>query len=129
MRSVRNRRPCALAAALLLATLAGCDAGPSRPAWSDFGGDAARGRLTIARASCGSCHDIPGIPDAHGLTRPPLTHFARRTMVAGLLPNTPDNLVRWVREPQAIVPNNAMPNTGLSDAQARDVAAYLYTIR
>ena len=109
-------------------TLASCDAHPPSPAWSDFGGDAARGRLTIARLGCGSCHEIPGIADAHGLTGPPLTHFARRTIVAGLLPNTPPSLIHWVQQPQAVVPNNAMPNTGLSDAQARDVAAYLYTL-
>jgi cytochrome c1 len=102
---------------------------PPPPAWGDFGGDAARGKLTIGRSGCGSCHEIPGIANARGLTGPPLTHFARRTIVAGLLPNTPQNLVHWVRQPQAVVPNNAMPDSGLTDAQARDVAAYLYTLR
>lgn len=123
-------RPTALALVLMAAiALAGCEVRPAPPAWGDFGGDAGRGRLTISRAGCGSCHQIPGVADARGLTGPPLDHFARRTIVAGLLPNTPDNLVRWVREPQAIVPNNAMPDTGLNEGQARDVAAYLYTLR
>ena len=118
--------------ALLIAAalaLAGCEGAPAAPPWGHFGGDAARGRLTISRDGCGSCHEIPGVADAHGLAGPPLDHFAQRTIVAGLLPNTPENLVRWVRQPQTIVPNNAMPDTGLSDAQARDVAAYLYTLQ
>lgn len=60
---------------------------------------------------------------------PPLNHFARRTIVAGLLPNTPANLVRWIRYPQQVVPGNAMPDAGLDEQQARDVAAYLYSLR
>jgi cytochrome c len=118
-----------IAATLSVLLLGACDRGPPAPVWRDFGGDAGRGKIIIAREGCGSCHEIPGVPDAHGLVGPPLHHFARRTMVAGLLPNTPDNLVRWLRTPQAVTPGNAMPNTGLSDAQARDVAAYLYTER
>ena len=50
-------------------------------------------------------------------------------MIAGVLPNTPENLVHWLRSPQAVVPGNAMPDVGLSDAQARDIAAYLYAER
>jgi cytochrome c1 len=46
-----------------------------------------------------------------------------------MLRNTPDNLTRWVRNPQQIVPGNAMPDMGLSEAEARDVTAYLYTLR
>lgn len=80
-------------------------------------------------ASCGACHAVPGVPQADGMVGPPLVHFARRTVVAGMLPNTPSNLVLWIRFPQSVVPGNAMPDTGLSDAQARDVAAYLYTLR
>jgi cytochrome c1 len=123
------RRLAALAAGLAALALGACGARPPPPAWGDFGGDADRGQVTIARSSCGSCHEIPGVPNAHGLTGPPLVHFSRRTVVAGLLPNTPENLTRWVRDPQGVIPGNAMPNIGLSEAQARDVAAYLYTLR
>ncbi len=66
---------------------------------------------------------------ATGLVGPPLTHFSRRTIIAGLLPNTPGNLIRWIRYPQSVVPGNAMPDAALSEAQTRDVAAYLYTLR
>lgn len=114
---------------LFALALAGCGGASHAPAWGAFGGDAERGRLTIGRASCGSCHEIPGVQGADGLTGPPLTHFGRRTVVAGLLANTPENLVRWVRSPQSIVPNNAMPDPGLNETQARDVAAYLYSLQ
>lgn len=60
---------------------------------------------------------------------PPLNFFARRTYIAGELPNTPENLFRWIRSPQSVEPNTAMPNLGLSEEQARDVVAYLYTLR
>ena len=60
---------------------------------------------------------------------PPLVGWARRTMVAGYLPNTPDQLVRWITAPQSVAPGNAMPNLGVTDRDARDIAAYLYTLR
>jgi cytochrome c1 len=70
---------------------------------------------------------MPGVPNADGLVGPPLAGFARRTVIGGVLPNTPPNLIIWLRDPQAVTPGNAMPNVGLTDAQARDIAAYLYT--
>jgi cytochrome c1 len=109
--------------------LAACGPDGGANSTAGFGGDASRGAVDIGRDQCGACHEIPGIQDASGLVGPPLVHFSRRTMVAGLLPNTPDSLVRWLRDPQAITPGNAMPNTGLTDQQARDIAAYLYTLR
>jgi cytochrome c1 len=117
-----------LPAALLLLALASC-APATAPRWADFGGDPQRGEVLIVRTGCGSCHVIPGVQSADGLVGPPLTHFSQRTMVAGLLPNTPQGLINWLRHPQAIVPGNGMPDVGLSGAEARDIAAYLYTIR
>jgi cytochrome c1 len=93
------------------------------------GGDPLRGRAVIEQFDCGSCHTIPGVRGARGLVGPPLLWFSRRTFIAGELPNTPENLVRWVRAPEAVEPATAMPTVGLSDQQARDVAAYLYTLR
>jgi cytochrome c len=60
---------------------------------------------------------------------PPLTMFARRAYIAGQLPNEPDNLIRWIRDPQAVEPGTAMPSLGVEPAVARDMAAYLYTLR
>lgn len=118
------------AAALLgCVVLAGCGRNMTPSPWPEFSGDAARGAVLIREAGCGACHEIPGIPDAVGTVGPPLIHIGSRTAIAGLLPNTPDALVRWVRTPQAVLPGNAMPDPGLSVAQARDVAAYLHRLR
>jgi hypothetical protein len=87
------------------------------------------GRMQIAETGCGSCHMIPGITGAGGLAGPPLNQIGRGVFVAGPPRNTPDNMIMWLREPQAIVPGNAMPNIGQQVQQARDVAAYLSTLR
>lgn len=110
-------------------TLCSCVQRPAAPKWANFGGDPARGAILITRSSCGACHEMSGIEGANGRVGPPLSTFAYRTMIAGVLPNTPGNLVYWLRHPQAVIPGNAMPDVGLSDAQARDIAAYLYTER
>lgn len=102
--------------------------GCRQPGPSDIG-DADRGALLIGQHQCGSCHVIPGVAQADGMAGPPLAHFARRTMIAGLIANTPAGLVGWLRAPQAAVPGNAMPDMGLNQQQARDVAAYLYSLR
>jgi cytochrome c1 len=94
-----------------------------------LGGNPARGPAIAERYGCGSCHTIPGVTGARGLVGPPLLWWSRRTFIAGELPNTPENLVRWIRDPQSVEPQTAMPALGLSDAEARDVAAYLYTLR
>ena len=92
-------------------------------------GDARRGAIVIGQSQCGSCHSIPGVPNANGLSGPPLTHFASRTIIAGVIANTPEGLIAWLRAPQAAVPGNAMPDMDLSEQRARDAAAYLETLR
>jgi cytochrome c1 len=114
----------ALTAALVC--VLGCSAPPST---SVAGGDPQRGQQALQRYGCGACHEIPGVPGARGAVGPSLAKFGQRTMVAGRLANTPDNLMRWIQEPQSIEPGNAMPNLGVSTADARDIAAYLYTLR
>jgi cytochrome c len=117
----------ALAAGALL-TATSCVGGKEARAYAVYsGGDPQRGAQVINMKKCGSCHVIPGINGAAGLVGPPLGSFARRTFIAGEVANTPDNLVRWVMNPQAIEPHTAMPNLGLTEQQARDVAAFLYT--
>jgi cytochrome c len=91
------------------------------------GGDAHRGADVVRTYRCGSCHDIPGVRGADGTVGPPLANLLRRGFIAGELPNTPENLVRWIKNPPAVRPNTAMPMLGLSEQQARDVAAYLYS--
>jgi cytochrome c2 len=93
------------------------------------GGDARAGRETIAAYQCGVCHAIPGVRGARGVVGPPLDRFALRSFIGGRVPNTPENLVRWVMDPGALAPGTAMPAVGLDEQQARDVAAYLYGLR
>ncbi|WP_343897618.1 c-type cytochrome, partial [Craurococcus roseus] len=92
------------------------------------GGAPERGREALRTHACGSCHVIPGLRGAVAWVGPPLTEWARRGYVAGRLPNTPENLVPWLVNPQAVSPGSAMPNLGVTEAEARDMAAYLYTL-
>ncbi len=92
------------------------------------GGRPALGVAAIDRYGCGTCHVIPGIRTARGKTGPPLSDFSDRAYIAGALPNRPEHLVRWIRDPQSVEPGTAMPNLGVSDADARHIASYLYTL-
>ena len=117
-----------LTIALLLAT--GCEGGKKAKDYSVYtGGNWRRGKQLIESHGCGTCHVIPGVRNAIGLVGPPLVWWSRRTYIAGELPNTPDNLVRWIVSPPSVEPGTAMPSVGLSEQDARDVAAYLYTLR
>ncbi len=122
-----------LAALVFAAALAGagCNGGTAvAEAYTPpTGGDAERGKAAIEHFACGSCHTIPGVQGAEGRVAPPLNFFSRRTFVGGEVPNTPDNLVRWIKDPKSIEPGTAMPTLGVSDQQARDIAAYLYTLK
>lgn len=91
-------------------------------------GDAHHGAKLMRQMGCGSCHTIPGVADARGNVGPPLTGIADRAFIAGVLPNTQENMRAWIKTPQAIVPGNAMPDMGIDEADARDIAAYLYTL-
>lgn len=92
------------------------------------GGHADRGARALTTYGCGACHMIPGVAGADGMVGPPLTDFGRRTYIAGEVTNTEENLIRWIQQPQAIEPGTAMPNLGVTDQDARDMAAYLYTL-
>lgn len=93
----------------------------------DPGADPARGAKLVERYGCGGCHTIKGVQNATGRVGPPLTRIAWRAYLGGVLPNTRDNMLRWIRTPQEFQPGSAMPNLGVSEAEARDIAAYLYT--
>jgi cytochrome c len=114
------------AALLAIGAIGGCTGGqPTSPYRAAYPGDAHAGKKLILSYGCGSCHIVPGIYQARGLVGPPLYFFGRRTMIAGELPNNEPNLVRWLRNPPAIEPGTAMPNLGLNEGQAQDIAAYL----
>jgi cytochrome c len=90
---------------------------------------AERGKQQIIAYGCGSCHVIPGIGQATGLVGPPLTHFAKRAYIAGEVLNNSEFLTQWIAVPQSIEPGTVMPNLGVSYGKARDIAAYLYTLK
>jgi len=128
MRASEMRSVCLVL--LCVGLTAGCEGGRTTYACTGVtGGDARRGVEVIRQFGCGGCHTIPGVAAANGVVGPPLMFFSRRTYIAGELANTPDNLVRWVMDPPAVEPRTAMPKLGLNDQQARDVAAYLYTLK
>ena len=93
------------------------------------GGDVEAGRVAVKTYGCDACHTIPGVVDARGLVGPPLMQIANRIYIAGVLTNTPDNLIEWIRNPPGVDPRTAMPNLGVDETAARDIAAYLYTLR
>jgi putative membrane protein len=115
-----------------LAVLGGCRrsvAMTDRDAAQLTGGDPHRGALAIRQYGCSSCHTIPGIPGARGTVGPALGGIGGRPYIAGVLTNSPDNLVRWIQHPQQVDPLTAMPDVGVNQAVARDIASYLYTLR
>jgi cytochrome c2 len=89
-------------------------------------GDPAQASVLATRYGCGGCHTIPGLPAADGKVGPPLGGLRQRVFIAGVLPNTADNLINWIVEPRTYSPGSAMPVTGISKAEARDIAAWLY---
>lgn len=110
---------------LILLLAAACS---KSPVMSVEGGNAERGKQLIKDYGCVACHAIPGIPHHGSNIGPPLSSMGKRAYVAGVLPNVPDQLVRWLRNPPEVNPRTAMPNLGISEAEAKDIASYLYTL-
>lgn len=92
-------------------------------------GDPDFGRELMQRYGCAGCHTIPGVPRAQGKVGPTLQGFAARVYIGGVATNSPETLIQWIENPRSIDPMTAMPITGISRAEARHVAAYLYTLR
>ncbi len=92
-------------------------------------GDAARGQQVFEGGACIGCHTIQGTK-GQGKVGPNLTHFGSRTGIAGdTLPNTADNVAKWLHDPQAVKPGNDMPNLHLSDADIQALVAYLESLK
>ena len=130
MRYHMNRTRIVLAfVAAAAALLGGCSLRHSPPEQVVINGDAGRGKAAIDKFGCGACHDIPGIRGANGMVGPPLVHWSERRVIAGEVENTPDRLIAWIMNPQVIEPGDAMPNMGIGNGDARDITAYLYSIK
>jgi cytochrome c len=119
-----RRAAVALACAALLG---GC--GQDRAAMTVAGGDARIGLRLVTRYQCGACHTIPGVQGAAGQEAPTLDHIGRLSYIAGGIPNLPANMIAWLRAPHAVKPGTEMPPMGLTEQEARHMAAFLYTLR
>jgi len=128
-----RHRPRALALLLLAAPLAlactGAHDVEAREAAAMTGGDPARGPDLMRKYGCQACHTIPGVVGANSLVGPPLAGIASRSYIGGVLPNAPDNMLRWIQDPKKVDSLTAMPNVGVTPSDARHIAAYLYTLR
>ncbi|KRB67960.1 c-type cytochrome [Noviherbaspirillum sp. Root189] len=126
---MKTSRLSAMVAPVCLLLLTACSETSHQPVIVIAGADPARGREAIVRYGCVACHAIPGIGNPGSNVGPPLRQFARRAYVGGVVPNMPTDLVAWLIDPPAIDPRTAMPNMGVTQADARDIAAYLYTLQ
>jgi cytochrome c len=87
-----------------------------------------QGVQALGNYGCSSCHSIPGVHRADGVVGPPLDFWAERWYIAGAMLNTPDNLILWLMDPQAIEPGTAMPRMGVTGTDAGNIGAFLYTL-
>jgi putative membrane protein len=132
-RSIRRERAAfavRAASIVIVATmLSSCDRASGDNRYQLANADSERGRTAIRKYGCGTCHNIPGVSGAAGMVGPPLGQIAQRVYIAGVLPNEPDNMIRWLENPPGVDPKTAMPYMGVTPRDARDIAAYLYTLR
>jgi cytochrome c len=130
--AVRRALPFVCAAAMML--LAACGTRTERMSERETsaltgGGNAHRGRLAMRRYGCNACHTIPGVAGAAANVGPPLATVGSRVYIAGVMSNTPANMMRWIENPPGVDSLTAMPNLGVTENDARDIAAYLYSLR
>ena len=91
-------------------------------------GSPQRGRALLAHYGCAACHAIDHA-SSNGMVGPPLTNMGSRSYIAGRFPNEPIDMQRWLQSPQTMKPGTTMPDLGVTDRDARDLAAYLATLR
>jgi cytochrome c2 len=115
-----------IAGACLASALAACTGDRADPPVS---GDAKAGQAALQAYDCGVCHRIPGVRGAVGRVGPPLAGFGNRIYITGRFANTEAMLTRWIVDPPALAPSTAMPAVGVDEADARDMAAYLLSLR
>lgn len=105
-----------------------CGRGTATPAPS-MAADVERGRQALHQYACNACHTIPGLTSSSPHVGPPLQGIGSRQLIAGTLANSPDNLARWILHTQQVKPGTAMPQLDVAPQDARDMAAYLATLR
>ena len=137
MRSLSTKATLAiLAAALIIVALVGIAWDYARErrqvraqAAAITGGNPERGEALFIAYGCGSCHAVQNVRTATGNVGPPLDGIATRVILAGHLANNPANMEHWIRDPQQVSPGTAMPELNVSEGDARDITAFLYTRR
>lgn len=92
-------------------------------------GNPKAGRKVLVQYGCTACHSIPGISETGDITAPSLAHIGNRQTLAGIVPNTPENMVEWIQSPSRLKAGTSMPGMNVPEKQARDIAAFLYTLR
>ena len=94
---------------------------------AETGGDPRRGEAMFIQYGCGSCHALKNVREATGMVGPPLDGIALRVIIGGHLANNPDNMQKWIRQPQQVSPGTAMPDLRVGQGDARDITAFLYS--
>jgi cytochrome c len=123
------RRTCGIVLFVLSASTSACTHGEADAMALTHGGNAARGKELIRSYGCGSCHTIPRVPGAESTVGPSLQGEATHAYIAGVTPNQPENMIRWIMDPPSVDEKTAMPNLHVSAVDARDIAAYIYTLQ
>jgi cytochrome c2 len=118
---------CSVAAVIIL--FVACEKRLYQNAAAMTGGDPAHGKEALRRYGCDTCHTIPGVRGADALVGPPLNRMASRSYIGGVMPNTPANMIQWIQHPREVDRLTAMPDLGVTDSDARDIAGYLYTLK
>jgi cytochrome c oxidase subunit 2 len=91
--------------------------------------EVSEGKATFLSQSCVNCHRVRGTA-ASGTYAPDLTHLmSRKTLASGMVPNTPEELRRWVDDPGKIKPGCLMPAFGLSQRDVDQIVRYLLTLK
>jgi len=123
------RRVCVVALAVLAVAVGACTHSDADARALTNGGDATRGRDLMRTYGCASCHTIPRVSGAETTVGPSLAGEATHAYIAGVTPNTPENMISWIMNPPAIDDKTAMPNLHVNATDARDIAAFIYTLQ
>jgi cytochrome c len=102
---------------------------PAQKPAPHIAGDANRGRELITTYGCNACHIIPGVDGPRAMLGPPLQNVGSRPSINFRVPNTPENMALWLRDPRSVDPDSTMPDLGVTPLDATDMTAYLFTLR
>lgn len=99
------------------------------PVWTMLNTNIGQGKQSLVKYGCYACHVIPKISKGAGRVGPKLEEIAEQIYIGGVLPNSPDNMIKWLQDPQQYSPNTAMPDMDVNQEDARNMTAHLFKIR